>query len=346
MIIIYNKNNTMEYFTVIILVIMSGLFSGLTLGMFSLNPSSLERKIKLGNKQAKKVYKIRKNGNLLLCTLLLGNVAVNSTLAIFLGTIAPGLIAGLISTGLIVIFGEILPQAVFSRFALTLGSKTSWLVRIFIILLFPIAAPLAFVLDKMLGKELPTIWKKNEIKEIIKTHEDSERSTIDSDEEKFILGVLSFSDKTAESIMTPKTVVYFLDITIEITANLLNEIKSKAFTRIPVYSNTQDNIKGILYTKMLIGLRGDENKNVSDFCIEDKVLAIKDKMKLDNLFNLFINKKAHMAFIYNDFGTLLGIVTLEDVIEEILKTEIIDEADQIKDMQAFAKEKFNKELLE
>ncbi len=336
----------MEYLIVIILVIMSGLFSGLTLGLFSLNPSSLERKIKLGNKQAEKVYKIRKNGNLLLCTLLLGNVAVNSALAIFLGSVAPGLIAGLISTGLIVIFGEILPQAVFSRFALTLGSKTAWIVRIFIILLFPIAAPLAFILNKILGKELPTIWEKNEIKEIIKAHEDSKLSSIDSDEEKIILGALSYSDKTAASIMTPKTVVYALNITTEITRSLLNEIKSKGLTRVPVYKSTQDDIKGILYTKMLIGLRGDEGKNVSDFCIEDNVISIKEKMNLDKLFNLFIKKKAHMAFLYDDFGTLQGIVTLEDVLEEILKTEIMDEADKVKDMQTYAKEKFNKDLLE
>jgi len=267
-------------------------------------------------------------------------------LLIFLGSIAPGLIAGLISTGLIVIFGEILPQAVFSRFALTLCSKIAWIVRIFIILLFPIAAPLAFILNKILGKELPTIWEKNEIKEIIKAHEDSERSSIDSDEEKIILGALSYSDKTAASIMTPKTVVYALNITTEITRNLLNEIKSKGLTRIPVYINTQDDIKGILYTKMLIGLRGDEGRNISDFCIEDNVISIKENMKLDKLFNLFISKKAHMAFLYDDFGTLQGIVTLEDVVEEILKTEIIDEADKVKDMQAYAKEKFNKDLLE
>ena len=120
----------LNYLIVAFLVLLSGAFSGLTLGFFSLNLTSLERKMKLGDKRAKKVYPIRKNGNLLLCTLLLGNVAVNSTMAIFLGTIASGVIAGIVSTALIVIFGEIIPQAVFSRFALTLGANTVWLVRI------------------------------------------------------------------------------------------------------------------------------------------------------------------------------------------------------------------------
>ncbi len=103
----------MEYLIVLSLVILSGCFSGLTLGFFSLNLTGLKRKIKLGDVRAKKVYPIRKRGNLLLCTLLVGNVAVNSAAAIFLGEITSGLIAGIISTVLIVIFWEILPQDFF-----------------------------------------------------------------------------------------------------------------------------------------------------------------------------------------------------------------------------------------
>ena len=136
----------MEYLIVTVLVLLSGAFSGLTLGFFSLNLTSLERKMNLGDRQAAKVYPIRKRGNLLLCTLLLGNVAVNSALSIFLGEIATGLVAGIIATSLIVVFGEIIPQAVFSRFALKLGANTVWLVRTFIFLMFPIAYPLSWML--------------------------------------------------------------------------------------------------------------------------------------------------------------------------------------------------------
>ena len=107
-----------HYLIVIGLVILSGLFSGLTLGMFSLGLTDLHTKMKLGDKRAKRIYPVRKNGNLLLCTLLLGNVAVNSTMAVFLGEISSGVFAMLVSTGLIVVFGEIIPQATFTRFAL------------------------------------------------------------------------------------------------------------------------------------------------------------------------------------------------------------------------------------
>ena len=89
------------YLIVIVLVLLSGLFSGLTLGLLSLDLFDLRRKVKLGNKDATKIYPLRKQGNLLLVTLLLGNVAVNSTLAVFLGSITAGVFAGLISTGLI-----------------------------------------------------------------------------------------------------------------------------------------------------------------------------------------------------------------------------------------------------
>jgi len=151
----------MNYVIVIFLVSLSGLFSGLTICLFSIDKNELKRKISLGNKEAKKIYSVRKNGNLLLSTLLLGNVAVNSALAIFLGDIASGIIAGLVATGLIVVFGEILPQAIFIRYAMSIGAKTSWLVKIFIFILYPFCWPISLILDKMLGKEIPTVYSKN-----------------------------------------------------------------------------------------------------------------------------------------------------------------------------------------
>ena len=184
----------MTYLIVIVLIMMSALFSGLTLGFFSLNKDDLGRKAELGDKQAKKVYSVRKNGNLLLCTLLIGNVAVNSVLAIFLGSIASGVAAGLLATGLIVIFGEIVPQAAFSRYALALGSRLVWLVRIFLIILFPICWPLAWILDKVLGDELDTVYSKRELIKMIEKHEDLSESEIDEDEERIIKGGLSYSE--------------------------------------------------------------------------------------------------------------------------------------------------------
>lgn len=338
--------HTLSYIISGVLIIFSGIFSGLTIGLFSLNLSSLQRKARLGNKHAARVAKIRKRGNLLLCTLLLGNVAVNSALAIILESIAGGIIAGFVSTGLIVLFGEILPQAVFSRFALYVASYMSWLVRAFMIILFPIAFPLSWLLDKVLGQELATILTKREIQEIIREHEDSPFSKIDSDEERIILGALTFSDKTVDDIMTPKTVTYMLNEKQIIDEVLIDEIREKGFTRIPVYSKHEDNIIGLLYVKKLIGLHFKNDTTVSQFIGKNDLLFIKRTMRLDNLLNIFIKQHVHMSFIFDEYGIFLGIVTLEDIIEEILDVEIIDEGDKYMDMREVARRKFERKLMD
>lgn len=327
----------MTYIIIIGLVLLSGMFSGLTLGLLSLDKTELKRKISLGNRDAKKVYKVRKKGNLLLCTLLLGNVAVNSALAIFLGNIASGFMAGILATSLIVVFGEILPQATFSRYALKLGAKTAWLVQIFIIVLFPFCWPIAWLLNKLLGDEMNTIYSKKELMKIVEEHEDSQDSDVDSDEERIIIGALSYSNMTAEQVMTPRTVVFALEDTEKLNNTLLKKIKKEGFTRIPVFKENIDNIIGILYSKDLINIR--RGQRVDKICRKKSLSAIKKDTKLDELLNTFIESKNHMAFVKNEYDGLEGIVTLEDVVEEILKQEIMDETDTIKDMQKKARKK-------
>ncbi len=330
----------MNYVIIILLICLSGIFSGLTLGLLSIDKEDLKRKAKLGNKKAKKVYTVRKNGNLLLCTLLIGNVAVNSALSIFLGSIVNGIIAGLLATALIVIFGEILPQAIFSRYAIELSSKIIWLVKFFIFVLYPIALPLSWVLDKILGKEMPNILSKREFKEIIKFHEDSPKSKIDTDEERIMLGALSFSDKIVRSIMTPRTVVFALDVKDILDKKNLQRIKKYGFTRIPIYDKHIDKIVGILYTKDLIGI--NLGVKIKDIYHKNNLIIVPENRKLDVLLNEFISKKTHIAFVFDEYGSLRGIATLEDVIEEVFGREIVDETDKIIDLQKNAKEQVKK----
>ena len=326
----------MDYLIVVVLVLFSGLFSGLTLGLLSLDKAELKRKIELGSIEAKKVYAVRKKGNLLLCTLLLGNVAVNSTLAIFLGNIASGVIAGLVATGLIVVFGEIIPQATFSRYALQFGAKTAWLVKIFIFILFPLCFPVAWMLDKALGEEMNTIYSKIELVKIVAEHESATESEVDEVEHRIVKGALSFSDKMAKQIMTPRTVVYSLEISDILDQNLLDEIREEGFTRIPVYEGSVDNVVGVLYSKDLIGLK--PGTAVSALSEKRQLLKISLKTKLDDLLNLFLKSKTHLALVLDEYGGLDGIVTLEDVIEEVFAMEILDETDDIADMQKYAQE--------
>lgn len=327
----------MDYLIVFCLVLLSGLFSGLTLGLLSLDVDELKRKVSLGNENARKVLSVRKRGNLLLCTLLLGNVAVNSTLAIFLGDLANGLVAGLIATGLIVIFGEIIPQATFARHALRIGASTAWLVRIFIIVFLPICWPIAWTLDKLLGEEISTIYSKKELMKIVEEHEAHSGSDVDADEERIIKGALSYSNKTVGEIMTPRTVVYALDIKTVLDKKSLEKIKEGAYIRIPVYEETIDNVVGILYAKDLINIK--LGIQIGDIYRKEKRVIVNSEFHLDKLFNLFIESKVHIAFIKDEYQGLEGVVTLEDVMEEILRVEIVDETDTVVDLQKEARAK-------
>ena len=117
----------------VVLIGLSGLFSGLTLGLMSLDPQGLKVMIAGGNpterRQAERILPVREQGNLLLCTLLLGNTLVNAQLAILTASITSGLLGGILSTVFILIFGEIIPQSFCSRYGLAAGSRTVDLVR-------------------------------------------------------------------------------------------------------------------------------------------------------------------------------------------------------------------------
>lgn len=330
----------MDYLIIIALVIFSAIFSGLTLGFFSLNKDDLKRKADLGNKDAIKVYKIRKDGNLLLCTLLIGNVAVNSSISIFLSSLASGIVAGLMATTLIVLFGEIGPQAVFSRYALKLGAKFSWLVLIFEYILYPLCKPIAMVLDKLLGSELPTIYSKKELVKIIEQHEDMPESKIDEDEERIMKGALSFSDKIAKDIMTPRTEMVSLKYNKKLTKKNVSELSMTGHSRIPVYKKNHDDIVGILYVKDLIDT--DLHGKLTGDIARDSVIFVDPERPLDDLLNDFKRTRNHLFIVLSEYGVVEGLVTIEDVIEEIIGDEIVDEFDRYDDLQKRAKKKTQK----
>jgi metal transporter CNNM len=319
------------YLVVVILVLLSGLFSGLTLGLLSLSPYDLRRKMKLGNMDAKKIYPLRKRGNLLLCTLLLGNVAVNSALAVFLGSIASGFMAGLIATGLIVIFGEIVPQAVFSRFALKFGAKTVWIVYLFMFILYPICKPISYVLDKALGSELPTVYSHGEFRELLEEQRDLKGSAINHREFKILEGGLDISKTNVGEVMTPRVNVFFLNQDDLFTRKVMNEIRKSGFSRIPVFRGDKDKIAGVLYVKDLVGVSSLSKKTVKSM-MQKGVSYVKIKDHLGLVLDKFRKKKVHIFVVKDEFKGVAGIVTLEDVLEEVVG-EIVDEYDSFVDMR-------------
>ena len=318
----------MDYVVITALLLLSALFSGLNLGLMSLGPHTLKRKKELGDKQAAKVYEIRKNGNLLLVTLLLGNVAVNSILAIYLGSITVGLVAVVASTGLITLFGEIIPQAVFSRHALNLSAKIVWLVRIFIVVLYPICRPISSMLDWALGEELPTIYSRQELVNILEEHSESTDSEIKSHEEQIARGALTYGEKTIKQVMTPLAVVSSLSLNQKITKVFIKKIKDSGFARFPVMHNGV--VVGTLYSRDLLGVA--RTKKIKDI-MHTPVIFVQQNQALDIALRQFLATKNHLFVVQNQQKKMVGVVTIEDVIEEILGDEIVDEFDQHDDMR-------------
>jgi metal transporter CNNM len=329
----------MEYIIVIILILFSALFSGLTLGLMGLDTHVLKRKIELGDELAKKIYPLRKRGNLLLTTLLLGNVAVNATLSIFLSGIASGVIAGIMATALIFIFGEILPQAVISRFAMEFGAKTAWIVWIITYLLYPITWPIAWLLDKLLGREIPAVFTKVEFMKVIEEHEDSENSEIDQDEERILKGALTFSDRKVRDVMTPDTVVESLLIGDELTDDRIKYLKNTGYSRFPVFEPETNNVVGVFYIKELVGVDGEDELKPED-AMDRKVFEVQTTATLDDTLDRILKSRSHLFIVRDEFGGFEGIITAEDILEEIVGREIVDEYDKNVDMREVAKKQF------
>lgn len=317
----------MEYLISTVLVILSGLFSGLTLGLLSLDTHSLKRRANHGNKEAAIIYPVRKKGNLLLTTLLLGNVAVNTTLSIFLGSIASGIVAGITATALIVVLGEVVPQAVFSRHALWFGSRTIWFTRLAIIVAYPIAYPIAKTLDHFLGSELPTTYSRRELMDIISEHEDSEHSTIDADEERIVHGALQFSRMRVREVMTVAEDVISFDENQRLTDDFFTLVNEHGFSRVPIYSGDPSNIVGILYVKDL--LVEDEHITIKETeeAFDRNFLTVGAGNPLDAVLGKMLKSKQHLAIVRNKNQQFVGVITLEDIIEEIIQHEIEDEDD-------------------
>ncbi|EEC46766.1 predicted protein, partial [Phaeodactylum tricornutum CCAP 1055/1] len=334
-----------------VLISLSALFSGLTLGLMSLDKTGLEIVMHgddvTNARYASDIFPVRENGNLLLCTLLLGNVAVNALLSIMMGDIAGGLIGFLSSTFLIVIFGEIIPQAACSRYALLIGSKTVPLVRVILVLFYPIAAPLAYMLDKLLGAELATIYSSAELMKLLQIHVENE--AMDQDTAVAMRGALKYKDTTVKEVMTPLSNTFMLSVDEKLSFETIAKIFKTGYSRIPVYEIStrlslgfQNNVIGLLFVKDLIFIDPEDETRVADFVqiFGRGVHVVWPDDKLGDVLRELKLGKSHMALVRdvnnNDasvdpFYEIKGIITLEDIVEEILGDEIVDETDAFVD---------------
>lgn len=316
------------------MVSISAICSGLNVALMSLSIDDLRRKRKLGNARAERVYPFRKNTHLSLAAILLTNVAAVSTTSLVLESVLFGLLAGLITTVIMVIFGEIFPQALFSRKSLVYTSFFAPALRFMIIITYPISKPLQLLLDALFERPPSQLHTRQELGILIREHRNHNDSELDDDEVEIINGALQLSEKRVSDILVPIEHVYWLTPDTELTPQKIDEIKEIGRSRIPIFNPHLTRCYGVLLMKDLVDMDFDDN----DYRVDDLPLhpvhIVGSRTALDTLLRKYISTSSHLIPVEKD-DVIVGIATIEDLIEEIVGHEIEDETDRTrKEIQA------------
>ena len=293
---------------------------------------------------------IRGMGNFLLCSILLGNVLVNNTLTITLDMLTGGggTLAVIGATIGIVVFGEIIPQAICSRHGLAVGANTIWLTKFFMLLTSPLSFPISKILDLLLGSEIGTVYNRERLMELLKVTD--QYNDLEKDEINIVTGALRLKQKSVKEVMTHLDDCYMLPIESSLNFETVSEIKEQGYSRIPVYRGERTNIVYILFAKDLLFIDPDDEKPIEEVCkfYKNEVNFVYYDASLTEMLDEFKSgEKGHMAVVQkvntegdgDPFHETIGLVTLEDIIEEIIQQEINDETDVIIDNKTKKKRK-------
>jgi metal transporter CNNM len=317
---------THVFIQVAILVVFAAIFSGLNISLMSLSVTDLKRKSRLGNMMARRVLPLRQNAHLSLAAILFANVAVVSTSSLVLEHHFNGWIAGIATTILMVIFGEVIPQAIFVRSALRFTSFFAPLIKLMTWVTYPLSKPIQLALDRWVGEEPRLLHSRQELGLIIGEHQTVEGSELDEDEVEIIKSALQLSEKTVGEIMQPIKDVYWLPLDATLDAKTVDDITAHGYSRIPVLSRDKRECYGVLLMKDMVDIDFDGNPiPVTSFKLHHTKM-VGSRTALDTMFRRFISLRSHLVPVEKD-DEIIGIVTIEDLIEEILGHEIADETD-------------------
>ncbi|KAH3675530.1 hypothetical protein WICMUC_002619 [Wickerhamomyces mucosus] len=329
-----------EYWTYIIISIMlvlaGGVFAGLTLALMGQDEVYLKVISSSGDpeerKNSRKVLEILDKGkHWVLVTLLLSNVITNETLPIVLDRVLGGGWPAVVnSTVAIVIFGEVIPQSICVRYGLQIGAFFTPFVLILMYIMYPIAYPISVLLDKILGEDHGTMYKKSGLKTLVTLHRTMGAERLNNDEVTIISAVLDLKEKKVSEIMTPFKNVYTMSSDTILDDNCVEEIFNSGFSRIPIHlPNEPYNFVGMLLVRVLISYDPEDALPVSSFPLATLPETSPSTSCL-NILNYFQEGKSHMVVVSERPGDsygALGVLTLEDVIEELIGEEIVDESD-------------------
>lgn len=338
----------------IILILLNAFFSASEIAFISLNDAKIDMQAKEGNKKAKKIKKMLENPSKFLATIQIGitlagflssafaSEAFASELAPVLHNLVPSVdvsvwnsiaivLITIILSYFTLIFGELVPKRIAMKYYEKIAFATIGVIRFISIVTAPFVRFLTFstnIVSKIFGisgNEEETVTEE-EIRMMVDVGE--EKGSIDKEEREMINNVFEFNDKTASEIMVPRKEVYALDMNLSIS-KVLEEISDNEdfrYSRIPVYDETIDEIKGIVYIKDI--LLSTKNKSVKVKNLVKEAYYIPETKPLNELFEDLRKNRKQIAIVVDEYGGTAGIVTMEDILEEIVG-EIYDEYDLV-----------------
>jgi putative hemolysin len=322
----------MESLAVIACILLSAFFSGIEIAFFSISELKLRALAEGGHPRAKMAHRLRSNPQRLLSTILIGNNLANIaaaslttllTLRLF-GSNTVAVATGLL-TLVVLIFGEIVPKTLAAKHSANVVLWVAYPIYWFQQLL----SPVLFLLDPLVvkltgGRGLAVPFGSEE--ELTMALEESGKSgVLETDEVKMIKNVFQLNDITAEDTMTPRTYMFALDGSLTLSA-ARDQLFHSPYSRIPIIEGNLDNVTGILYKTTALKELAEGHDQVKLADIAAPALFVPFSKPADELMKQFQQEKRHMAIVVNEFGEVMGLVTLEDLLEEVVG-EIMDETD-------------------
>ena len=320
------------------LILLSAFLSGSEVAIFGLSNIQKEKLVsEEKNKNSQRIIKLIADPKKLLATILIGNNLVNVAIVLvsslmmnhifesyILSPLLNFIVQVVLVTFLILLFGEVIPKVYANNYNLKFSKLMAFPISILKILFTPLSNLLissTSIIDKKIDKKIELL-NADELEYALDLTKDS----VDNKEEKKILeGIVKFGNTDVKQIMTPRTDVIAFQNDLDYKS-LISDLKAVKFSRIPIYEDSFDKIKGILYVKDLIGkIKKPANYQWNNLLRDAKFVP--ENKKLDDLLKEFQEEKTHIAIVVDEYGGSSGIVSLEDVLEEIVG-DITDEFDE------------------
>lgn len=321
---------------IVLCVLLSAFFSGIEIALAKVSKPRLERAVEKNEKGAKLASYFVNNYNDTISTILIGNnlanIAATSLTTILLMSSHPDTaetLAAIIMTVVILILGEIIPKSIATSYAFSFSKILSFPLRFFQIIFYPITIIVKLILkgfNKLLSKKKAEAVTDDDLIEMVDTL--GESGLINNDIHALLTNAIDFIDVDAVEVMKHRTDVFAFDINDDINL-LLNDPELLNYSRIPIFDESIDNIVGILNTKQLLKqhLNGDEI-HLKELLTEP--LYVFQTQSISIILKQMRQKHIHMAIVKDEYGGTLGILTMEDIIEELVG-DIYDEKDSKED---------------